>query len=363
MHSSEKISVVIINYNGFEYTESAILSLKNQSCSIDEILVVDDCSADQSREKIKEKFPEVIVKQTQKNSGPGVARNLGLESAKNKKIVFLDNDVEIHRDAIKNLAEESKNNSGYVFFVARVLYSKDKNIIQKEGTDIHYLGMTLNVKNHGKKKDEVVDSKRELVAFPGVCYLVNIENLNQLEKHDESFFYTFEDLDFAVRNHLKGNKTLLVPSAEVYHKEGTKGLSHRGGHEYPSRRLFYFIRNRWFFILKNYSLKSILLTLPLNMVIEFLLLEFSLLKARDKLVYFKSHFSLLKNLPLVLRKRKHPVDINKFIHNHELRLNESTLGTGLTRVCFSFLDKGLLLYGKYILNLKDPINLLSKNEK
>lgn len=359
-----KVSAVIINFNGFDYVKDLIPTIKKQSYGVDEIIVIDDCSTDDSFEKLKKELPGVIVKQTEKNSGPGVARDLGRKIAKNKKILFLDNDTELPKDTVKKLVEASKDYPEYTFFVARVLYFAKKDIIQKDGTEIHYLGITINSRNHGKSKKEISNEVRELKSFPGVCYLIDLENAqSEIQNHDASFFYTFEDLDFAIRNYLRGNKALLVPKSEVFHKDGTAGLSYRNGYEYPTKKLFYFLRNRWFFIFKIYSFKSIILLIPINLLVELSFFFFSLFRSKDKLVYFKSHISLLSNLRKVFKKREFAVNVNVLATNEDLRLNKPTLGGRTMASGFHYINSLLLFYGKYILSLQPNTTIPLKAKK
>jgi GT2 family glycosyltransferase len=347
MTNSENISIIIINYNGYDYVKELLKSIKKQNYPIDEILIIDDCSLDNSYNKIKINFPEISLFKTKTNSGPGVARNLGLDLAKNNLILFLDNDAVLNKNTIQILINEYKNNPNYTYYIPRIMYFKNKNKIQKEGTEIHYLGITINSFNINKEINNVKNKKRKIKAFPGVCYLMNIKDKNKILKYDPLFFYTFEDLDYSFSNYLANNKAILVPNAEVYHKDGTFGLSNRGEKSYPSKRLFYLIRNRWYFIIKHYDIKIILLMIPINLFYEFLILLFSLIKSKDKLIFFKSYISLIKNFKEILKKRN-PIKINKEIYNQELRINKFTIKN---KFIHRFINLIFFNYGKYVLKL------------
>lgn len=84
-----KISVVIPTYNRQDFIKKAIQSVQNQTVKIDEIIIIDDGSNDNTKEIIKDLNIKYIY---QENSGVSKARNRGIKEAKNSWIAFLDSD-------------------------------------------------------------------------------------------------------------------------------------------------------------------------------------------------------------------------------------------------------------------------------
>jgi glycosyltransferase involved in cell wall biosynthesis len=84
------ISVIIPVFNGATFIKGAIENILSQTLQPQEIIVVDDGSADNSAE-IAQKFPQIIYKY-QSHKGPSAARNTGIEMAKSDLISFLDCD-------------------------------------------------------------------------------------------------------------------------------------------------------------------------------------------------------------------------------------------------------------------------------
>jgi len=89
-----KISAVIPTYNNADYIEDAINSILNQSHPVDEIIIVDDGSSDNTEELVKaiSKTAANIIYIKQANQGPSSARNRGIEAAGGDWIAFLDAD-------------------------------------------------------------------------------------------------------------------------------------------------------------------------------------------------------------------------------------------------------------------------------
>jgi len=87
------ISVVIPNYNRAELLVNAINSTLNQTYPVLEILICDDGSTDNSKEKVLELNNEKIKWiDCGKNGRPAIPRNIGINNSKGNWIAFLDND-------------------------------------------------------------------------------------------------------------------------------------------------------------------------------------------------------------------------------------------------------------------------------
>jgi len=90
--NSPFFSVIIPLYNKEKYIKSTLDSVFNQSFKNFEIIIVDDGSLDNSLAVIKEYNSSKIKIFSQDNSGPSVARNLGIEKAIGNFTCFLDAD-------------------------------------------------------------------------------------------------------------------------------------------------------------------------------------------------------------------------------------------------------------------------------
>ena len=89
------VSVIIPVYNAGQFLEETLRSALEQTYEDVEIVLVDDCSTDNSSEIIKEaqeNYPNVIYHRQEKNQGAAVARNTALNIAKGRYVAFLDSD-------------------------------------------------------------------------------------------------------------------------------------------------------------------------------------------------------------------------------------------------------------------------------
>jgi glycosyltransferase involved in cell wall biosynthesis len=100
------VSVIITSYNYARYIERAIRSALNQSMPAVtfEVIVVDDCSTDESHFILENYKDEIRMLKMEKNSGLSAARNAGIKKAKGQFVVFLDADDYIQADLIKVLS-------------------------------------------------------------------------------------------------------------------------------------------------------------------------------------------------------------------------------------------------------------------
>lgn len=97
------ISVIIPVYNSEEFLSDCLKNVQKQTYSDFEVILIDDGSADRSREIMK-RFAESdprIKWDGQPNSGPSAARNAGLEMAAGDYIYFLDSDDVLKSDAFE----------------------------------------------------------------------------------------------------------------------------------------------------------------------------------------------------------------------------------------------------------------------
>jgi len=141
-----KISVVISVYNGEGYIKTALLSIQNQDFKDIEIIIVDDCSKDNSVNLIKElmiKDPRIILYQNEENKGNLYTKVRGILHCKGKYLLILDmDDIYAQRHAFSTLYIEAEKNNldliGYSSLSSEINLKKKNKIYSFIKTDIIY---------------------------------------------------------------------------------------------------------------------------------------------------------------------------------------------------------------------------------
>ena len=135
------------------------------------------------------------------------------------------------------------------------------------------------------------------------CFLVDRTRLVDPEPFDELYFIYWDDHDFGMRQRALGNTILAVPTAHVLHGEGQPGLSIRKVGNYTSRRIYLLIRNRWMFVLKHYTLRSLILLSPIFLVYE--CAQFVIVIKKGWLrEWLRAVGWIVRRLPMVLANRR-----------------------------------------------------------
>lgn len=126
------ISIIIPVYNAEEYIDLCLQSILNQINDSIEVILINDGSKDNSKEKCKyySKIYKNIVLINQENLGVSEARNSGLKVATGKYIAFVDSDDTIKPNTINLLLKEIENNSMdlIVWGIERTQHFKSGNV-------------------------------------------------------------------------------------------------------------------------------------------------------------------------------------------------------------------------------------------
>ena len=125
------VSIIIPTHNRAHKLLRAARSALNQTHKEIEVIIVDDCSNDETPEMVgKLNHKRITYIQNKKNLGAPASRNKGLAAANGQYVNFLDDDDEIHPDKIKKQLQRFQN-------------SKEKNLavvtcdVEYKRSDIH----------------------------------------------------------------------------------------------------------------------------------------------------------------------------------------------------------------------------------
>ena len=107
------ISVVIPTYNRAVLLKRALDSVLAQTLPVDEVIIVNDGSTDNTSSMLKSRYPEVNLIE-QNNQGVSAARNTGIVAARHDWIALLDSDDVWHQNKLERQIQELNNAPDYL---------------------------------------------------------------------------------------------------------------------------------------------------------------------------------------------------------------------------------------------------------
>lgn len=175
-----KISVIMPAYNTEKYIEKAIQSVMHQTYENFELIIVEDCSHDNTKKICQEQMTQsskIKLIENKENSGVSYSRNAGIECVTGEYIYFMDSDDYIEKDMFQSLM----------------------NIMENYHPDLITTGFFSEVESNGKKiVDEIYSAEK---------FYQNKEEIKQdfIEMWEKHIYYTI------------GNKLYLTKIIEDYH--------------------------------------------------------------------------------------------------------------------------------------------------
>ena len=126
-----KLSIIIPTYNEVKTLEEILKRIKNQIHLDKEIILIDDCSTDGSRELIENKLKLQIDKilLNEKNFGKGYSVRQGIKAAEGDIILIQDADLEYSPSDYDKLINPILNNNADVVYGSRFIGSDEKRVL------------------------------------------------------------------------------------------------------------------------------------------------------------------------------------------------------------------------------------------
>jgi GT2 family glycosyltransferase len=213
------VSVIIPVYNHWEYTEKCLRSIKEfpSSCKL-EIIVVDDCSTDETQENIK-LFSNVLYVRNEENSGFIHSCNNGASQATGDYLFFLNNDVVVTEGWVDELALTFLNFPNAGLAGSKLMYPDGR--LQEAGGIIWQDGSAWNYGRLDDPEKPEYNYLREVDYISGAAVMIPKALFNELEGFDTYYKPAYcEDSDLALKIRNKGMSVLYQPLSVVVHFEG-----------------------------------------------------------------------------------------------------------------------------------------------
>lgn len=199
------ISIVVPLYNCETYIEECLNSLINQTYKNIEIIVINDGSTDNSKkicEYYVDKYRDIIKLFNIKNCGVSNARNVGINKASGKYVMFVDADDYLEKNAIEVLTQYLVK-----YHIKLIIFDKNKIINGK-----------LEKRKDIKKQNKIIHDNelKQIITSENIIYntvwneIIDLEFLKRSKICFNKKYIIAEDLLFNVELFSKLDKVLII---------------------------------------------------------------------------------------------------------------------------------------------------------
>jgi GT2 family glycosyltransferase len=295
-----RISVIIPNYNGRKFLKDCLDSIFASTLKPQEVIIIDNASADDSIEIISNYFPKVKVIKLKENLGFAKAVNLGLKKATGDYFFILNNDAFPGKNCLRELMEVMSSRPEVDFCATKMVWLKNPQIIDSAGIAYSWKGKGYNF-GHGKKDGWEFSKQKFVFGASNGAAFYRCTLFDRVGYLDENFSLVGDDIDFSFRANLLGAKCLYVPKAVVRHAGGgTVG-------DWTKMKAIFSARHHLYIIIKNFPIKFIIFNFP-QILIERLRNLSGLLKSvpwwQALCVILLTYGGIIVKLPEMLKKRR-----------------------------------------------------------
>ena len=225
LHLNPPVFCIVLNWNGWQDTIECLDALTKCTYPQLTIIVVDNCSTNDSVPRIRAAHPDVMLIESGKNLGFAGGNNIGIQYALAKGaeyIWLLNNDTVPASNALSALVTKALTDQRIGGVASICYYASAPSTVQAwAGTRINlWIGYARNsTKPHADDWFHALYGASLLIsrsAFEGVGLL------------DDGFFLYWEETEFCLRLRKRGWRLAAAPNSRVLHKvnASTEGNQH-----------------------------------------------------------------------------------------------------------------------------------------
>lgn len=255
------LSIVIVNWNSGNQLRECLDSLPASvermasSCRLENVVVVDNGSTDDSLLDLPTDIPLVVLK-NDVNMGFGAACNQGARVSDSVFVLFLNPDTRLFPESLDTPLRWMLEPEHARVGIVSIQLQDERGAVSVSCARFpaphhfaaHALGLDRFVPSLGPLlRDFDHLQTRRVDQVIGAFFLVRRELYSRLDGFDERFFVYFEELDFSLRAHALGYDSYFLAEARAFHKGG--GTSD----QVKAKRLFYSLRSRLQYGFKHYG--------------------------------------------------------------------------------------------------------------
>jgi GT2 family glycosyltransferase len=190
-----KVSIIILNWNGYEDTIECIESLKKITYPNYEVIIVDNASSGDDVRILKEKYGGYIhMIANDQNYGFPEGNNIGMRYALGKGtdyLLLLNNDTVVDPEFVTEMVKVAESNPAVGIAGSKIYYYHYPNIIQAAGGKITWwLGY---IDTYGEEDDVgQYDDIAERDYVYGTSFLIKKAVIDKISFMDPYFFFSVE---------------------------------------------------------------------------------------------------------------------------------------------------------------------------
>lgn len=259
MITNLKVSIIIVNWNGYIDTLECLKSLENIEYPNYEVVIVDNGSTDNSVLEIKKHYPKHLLIETNENLGFAGGNNVGIRYALDHgtdQILLLNNDTVVDKYFLKKLVDHSISNQNIGIVGPLIYYFKEKKKLWWQGGNFDFW---FNFCDYSF--DKVPEKPYQSSFISGCALLIKKDVIEKIGLLNEDYFLYYEDADWCFRAKKEGYNCTIIPSSIIWHK-----VSSSSGSSLKPQNQYYFIRNKMLFAFRNFSIfKFVLFIVPYSL--------------------------------------------------------------------------------------------------
>jgi GT2 family glycosyltransferase len=259
-----RVLLVVVHWNGFEWTERCLSSLLRMTYPAAEVLVVDNGSTDGSGGEIAARFPGVEVLRLAENRLYAGGVNRGLRRALARGFdhaIILNNDVEASPDLVEELVRAAESDPRIGLVGPKILYADRPQLLWSAGGRIDYWRGMFHHRGLRQPEGPRFDHEADVDYLTGCCILITRRALTQIGYLDTGFVMYSEDADWCVRARRLGFRVVYAPRARLLH-----GVSAASGGGLTAYKMYHRVRSNLLFFQRYarfWHWPSIVIALPL----------------------------------------------------------------------------------------------------
>jgi GT2 family glycosyltransferase/glycosyltransferase involved in cell wall biosynthesis len=218
-----RIAATVLNYRTPDETLLAVKSLLASRRPIDDIVVVNNDSSDDTRAALTDVWSKITYIHTGRNLGFSGGTNVGIREALKRgadRVLLVNSDVIVPPDTVGHLERCLDATPGAGIAGPVVLARSEPDRIASLG--MSYTPSTGRMRHRGNGAIAGLDQPavRTVDGVSGCLMLVTRDVFDAVGLFDEEYFFSFEDLDFCLKACRAGFATVLAGRATVYHEGG-----------------------------------------------------------------------------------------------------------------------------------------------